>query len=231
MVNDDEEEEDLTFFQKHRFKLIVAGIIVLATAFFVFSPKETPKKKAPVNMVNIIPPLPPPPPPPPPPPKERPPEPETVKEEKFQPENAPKPEPVAAEPEPAPMGTNIQGDGPDAFGLAKGGGGGMIGGTGKGNGKGGGSKYGFYAGQVQSRVVDALRNHKKTRSATLNVKVRIWADSTGRVTKATLSGTSGDASVDRAIRDEILTGLQLQNPPPEGMPMPIVMHISATRPN
>ena len=107
----------------------------------------------------------------------------------------------------------------------------MIGGTGLGKGGGSGSKYGAYAGQVQSRVSDALRNHKKTRSAALNIKVRIWLDSTGRITRSTISGTSGKADIDTAIRDEILTGLQLQNPPPEGMPMPIVMRLSATRPN
>ena len=107
----------------------------------------------------------------------------------------------------------------------------MIGGLGKSTGRGGGSKYGLYAGQVQSRIAEALRNHKKTRSAALNIKVRIWADPTGRITRATLSGSSGDAAVDRSIREEILTGLQLQSPPPEGMPMPIVMRITATRPN
>ena len=106
----------------------------------------------------------------------------------------------------------------------------MNGGRGTGKG-GGGSKYGLYSGQVQSRVVDALRNHKKTRAAALDIKVRIWLDATGRVSRATISGTSGKADVDAAIRDEILTGLQLQNPPPEGMPMPIVMRISAARPN
>ena len=106
----------------------------------------------------------------------------------------------------------------------------MIGGTGTGKG-GSGSKYGMYAGQVQSRVVDALKAHKKTRASTLNIKVRIWLDSTGRVTRATISGTTGKPDVDSAIRDEILTGLQLQSPPPDGMPMPIVMHLSATRPN
>ena len=231
MVTVEDEDEELTFFQKHRGKLVVAGVAVLAgIAFVVVSPKEAPKKKSSVNMVNIMPPLPPPPPPPPP-PKEQPPEPETVKEEKFVPEDAPKPDPVAQAPDEAPMGTNLQGDGPNAFGLGVGGGGGMIGGTGTGKGGKGGSKYGFYAGQVQSRVVDALRNHKKTRSAALDVKVRIWLDSSGRVTRATLAGTSGKPDVDAAIRDEILTGLQLQNPPPEGMPMPIVMRLSATRPN
>jgi len=230
MVSPDDDDEE-GFLEKHKVKLIMAGLLVVgAVTFFVVSPKEAPKKKSSVSMVNIIPPLPPPPPPPP--PKERPPEPETTKEEKFTPEEAPQAAPVAAEPDPAPMGTNIQGDGaPDAFGLAKGGGGGMIGGSGTGRGGPGGSKFGSYAGQVQSRVVDALRNHKKTRAAALNVKVRVWADPTGRITRATLAGTSGDAALDRTIRDEILTGLQLQTPPPDGMPMPIVMRISATRPN
>ena len=228
MVTDDEYDEDLTFLQRHRIKMIVAALVVaIPVSFFVFSPKEGQKKKSTVNIVNIIPPLPPPPPPPP--PKEQPPEPETAKEEKFVPEEAPKPEPVAqAE---APMGTNLQGDGPNAFGLGVGGNGSMIGGRGIGSGGGGGSKYGAYASQVQSRVGDALRTHKKTRSASLNIKVRIWLDSTGRVTRSTISGTSGKAEIDTAIRDEILTGLQLQSPPPDGMPMPIVMRLSATRPN
>ena len=152
-----------------------------------------------------------------------------VKEEKFTPEQPPEPEPQAA-PEPAPLGTNIEGNGPDAFGLSKGGGNGMIGGTGMGKGA-KGSKYGTFAGQVQSKVVQSLRNHKKTKSATLNVKVRVWVDTTGRVTRSTLEGSAGDPATDAAITKEILTGLQMQGAPPEGMPMPIVMRLQATRPN
>ena len=127
------------------------------------------------------------------------------------------------------MGTNIAGPGNDGFGLAKGGGGGLIGGTGGGGKK--GSKYGAYGAQVQSSVVQALRTHKKTKSAAMNVTARIWLDASGRVTRATLSGSSGDPGTDAAIREEILTGLKFQAPPPDGMPMPIVMRLKATRPN
>jgi TonB family protein len=127
------------------------------------------------------------------------------------------------------MGTNIEGDGNDGFGLAKGGGGGMIGGKGSGGKK--GTKYGAYAANVQTSVVQALRSHKKTRAASMNITARIWLDATGRVTRATLSGSSGNPATDSAIRQEILTGLQLQAPPPDGMPMPIVMRLKATRPN
>ena len=108
----------------------------------------------------------------------------------------------------------------------------MIGGTGIGNGAGSGrSKYGWYAGQVQTVVTQALQRHKKTRAAALSLKVRIWVDTSGRVTRVALSGSSGDPAVDRALQNEILNGLQLQQAPPEGMPMPIVMRIAAKRPH
>ena len=186
-------------------------------------------------MVNIMPP--PPPPPPTPPPTPPPPQPEQQKVEdkredfveEAKPEDAPPPE--SAPEEAAPLGSNIQGEGADSFGLRGKGGSGMIGGIGSGKGGGGGTKFGWYAGQVQSRVVEALGKHRRTRSASLSVKVRIWADNTGRITRATLEGTSGDPAIDRAIQSEILNGLQLQEPPPEDMPMPIVMRITAKRPN
>lgn len=229
-----DEDDEPTFFQRHRVA-VIAGIVVLGgiAAYFVFTQKPAPKKKASTSIVAIMPPLPPPPPPPtppptPPPPQEKPPE--NIKQPEFQPEEKPvdePPKPKEAE-EPPPLGTNIKGDGANSFGLAAGGGNGMIGGTGKGGG--GGSKWGSYAAGVQSRVVDALRTHRRTRSASLNLKVRIWVDPGGRVTRAVLGGTSGDAATDKAITEEILNGLQL-NAPPDGMPMPIVMRISAKRPN
>ncbi len=232
--NQDDDDEP-GFFAKFRIPVALVALIAVAagTWFLFFNKAEKPKKKsASISMVNIMPPPPPPPTPPPTPPPPQPdePKPEEVKQdfvEETKPDAAPEPE---SAPDEAPMGTNVEGPGGESFGLAKGGGGGMIGGTGK-SGGGGGSKYGLYAGQVQSRVADALRSHKKTRSAALNVKVRVWADSTGRITRAKVAGTSGNPEVDRAIAEEVLTGLQLQNPPPEGMPMPIIMRLSALRPN
>jgi len=115
---------------------------------------------------------------------------------------------------------------PSDFGLGGGGGG-----DGSGLGGGGGSKYGWYASEVVSRVTDALRQNSKTRDARLKLRVRIWSDANGRVTRAALSGSTGDSSVDAAIQNEVLTGLQLQEPPPADMPMPIVMLIDEQRPN
>lgn len=208
-------------------------LVVAAGAYFFLSGDSKPAKKA-ATTVNIMPVLPPPPPPPPPPPTPPPPPPDAMEPppdapefvEEAAPEAAPEP---AAPDEPAPMGSNIQGDGPpDAFGLVGKGGGGMIGGRGKGVG-GNSSRFGWYAGRVQNTISSAIRNHKLTRTSRMTVKARIWVDRTGRVTRATIEGTSGDAEIDRALQNEILTGIQLPDPPPDGMPMPILMRINASR--
>lgn len=137
-------------------------------------------------------------------------------------DEAPKPKDA-----PAPLGTGITGPGGGAdLGLGSG----LGGGGGYGNGGGGGSKYGWYASQVQSRVADALRNNPRTRSASMNIVIRVWPDSSGRITKVRLGGTTGDPALDATLQNDILTGLQLDDPPPSDMPMPIVMRVSARRP-
>ncbi len=217
---------------------IVAGVAALlavgAAAFFFLGGPDKPKRKT-ATTVNIMPVLPPPPPPPTPPPTPPPAPPDPVEPPpdapEFVEEVAPDspPEPEVAPDAPEPMGSNIQGDGPpDGFGLVGKGGGGMIGGRGAGGG--GGTRFGWYAGRVQNAVTSALRSHRATRSSSLSIKARIWVDGSGRVTRASLEGSSGDREVDQALQQEVLSGLQLPDPPPEGMPMPIVMRINATRP-
>lgn len=154
-----------------------------------------------------------------------------MQEEAFEPELAPEeapPEPEAAAPE--PIGTGITGDGPpDGFGLSNRGGGSGLGGIGGIGGR-GGSKYGNYAVKVQSAVSDAMKRNAKTRSAVLSIDVKIWADSLGRVTRTQLGRSTGDAELDRALRDEVLGSLRLSEPPPAGMPMPINMRLTARQP-
>ena len=224
------EAEDDGFAKRHRGLLIVAGVLVLGLVIYFF-PKPGPS--APVRkaekIVSVQ--LPPPPPklPPPPPPKVPPPD----KMEK--PVAAEVKAPVKAAPKtdnpPATLATGIKGDGP-GMGLASSGnglgGGNSIGG--KGNG-GGGSKVGWYAGQIQSKVTQAMQRNSKTQKASIaRLEVRIWPDGTGRVTRAELASPTGDAALDAAIRDQILTGLQLPEAPPQGMKLPIVLRLAARRP-
>ena len=146
-------------------------------------------------------------------------------------EDEPKPDPKPMDEPPPALGTGIKGDGPpDGFGLSGSGNGGRIGGNGLGNGRRGGP-FDAFAGSVQSRVRSAISNHRKTRAARIpGSELRVWVDSTGRVTRVKVSPPTGDAAIDAALQGEVLPGMQLE-PPPSGMPMPVVMRLTARRPN
>ena len=224
-----EDENEAGFFKRNLVLLIIGGLAVGGVG--CKPGKSTAKKK--LDMVMVMPVIPPPPPPPPPPPKEEPPPPEEKEEEMIEqaPEEiAEKPDDKPADkPADEPLGTAIGGgDGTGGLGLGSGGGGGgMIGG---GGGK-GGTKWGWYAGTVQSRIAEALRNHPLTRRAGFSNIVKVWADATGRITRVRLSSSTGDKAVDNAIENEVLNGLVLSEPPPDDLPMPINLRLSARKPN
>ena len=213
--NDDEEKG---FSQRYGFAmgigvLVVAAVLVFAGRDLFSSGKSSMRKPQEITSIR----LPPMPPPPPPPPQPKPPE---QKIEQKMVEQAPvddkeeKPDP---EPQPqAPsITTNVQGAGGPDFGIP--------------GGK-GGSCLGWYAAKVQTQIGEALRRNARTRAANMSVTVRIWPDLTGRVTRASLAGTTGDPALDAALKNEILTNLQLDEAPPQGMPAPIVMRLTARRP-
>ena len=219
-LDDDDEEDKRTFFQRYRVAIgviVVVGIGAISAIKVIISSATTPAKAPALVLVSL--PLP----PPPPPVQTAPPE-KMDEQQTFQPEEHPEEEPPKP-PDQPPIGTGIKGDGSsNTFNLGSG--------TGNGFGKGqsDSSRFGWYAGQVQSKVSEALRNNRKTRTAELNVRARIWSDSNGRVTRASLAGTTGDPALDAALQDEVLTGLRLSEPPPAGMPMPIVLRLTAKRP-
>ena len=212
--------------------LVSLGMAVGGYAFFgkVTSGGDSPHREPPPAPIRIqLPPSPPPPPPPPPPPQQTPPEQKMIEQAPVENEEA-KPEPAPAEEAPA-IGTNISGNGPaDGFGLGRASGDGRGGARIGGSGRGSNSKWGWYAGKVQARIGQALRNHPRIRSAEMDLTVRVWSDDVGRITRVQLVGSTGSAAVDGALKDEVLSGLQLQDAPPEGMPMPITMRLRARKP-
>jgi outer membrane biosynthesis protein TonB len=184
-----------------------------------------------LTVVNIVPPSPPPPPPPMPEQKmiEQPKmaEPE-FKEEK--PVDKPKDEPAKDakndEP-PGPLSLDAKAVGPgDLFNL-----GGKPGGSPYGGGGGGGSRWGWYSTIVTDQATAALRANPKTRNMATQIQVRLWADTSGRVTRVVISPSTGDAELDAIIRDEVLGRLMLREPPPKDMPMPMVTRVTARRPS
>jgi periplasmic protein TonB len=217
---EDEERDERPFFKRYWIPiavLVVAGAAIGITLKTIANSAATARKAPTVISLSLAP-------PPPPPPVQTPP-PEVVQDQQtFQPEEKAEDEPPKPPDEP-PIGTNIKGDGSsNGFNLSN------SAGSGIGGGKTNASRFGWYAGQVQSKVSEALRANRKTRSAELAIRARIWPDENGRVSRVQLSGSTGDPALDAAIRDEVLSGLQLREPPPPGMPLPIVLRLSAKRP-
>ncbi len=98
--------------------------------------------------------------------------------------------------------------------------------------RGSGTRFASYAAQVQARIKEALLQNNKTNTALIvGVLVRIWVDSMGRVTRVQLPVSTANPLLDRAITNEVLTGLQLKEPPPSNMPMPIVVRVTTHRPS
>ncbi len=209
--------------------LMLALVVIGGIGSFMMSgPKGEPAAPRDPQIVTITLPPPPPPPvlPPPPPPEETPPPEEEMVMQDPVPDDEPPPPDAPPDVPPSDLSTGIAGNGPDMGLSGKGGGNGRIGGTGR---KGGGSKWGYYTSSIQTEIANALRQNSSTRSATFSMKVRVWADSSGRITRAQLVGSSGNPAVDDAIRSDVLSGLTLPGPPPAGMPMPITMRISARK--
>ncbi len=177
------------------------------------------------DIVSItLPPPPPPPLPPPPPPKIEPPKPEMVEQEKVDTIEPPEETP-SNEVQDEALGTNIAGNGPD-MGLRAGAGSGTrhrIGGGRR------GGKWDGFAVKVQNAIAETLRRNGATRNATFSMKMLIWADANGRITRAVPVGSSGNPTVDQALNNQVFAGLQLPEPPPADMPMPINLRISASK--
>ncbi len=202
----------------------------------------TPRKVVQFQMVNVDR-APPPRAPPPPPPQQ----PQKVDEEKVDEPQANRVElkamdlPPPDAPPPTPGGGQLalaaEGDGPgDAFNLAGNPGGrGLLGSGGLGDGSGVGvgsgdaqGRYGWYYARMQPDIEAVLRKSKKLSSSALVAEVKIWWDGAGRITRVQPVG----ASADPAVADEFraLVGVQLRQPPPADVPVPVIMRIKALRP-
>jgi hypothetical protein len=223
-------DEEQGFLKRYRIAIVVGVVLVLIVGtigvLVKMYGKVPPPHKPEEIVIHLQPPPPMPPPPPPPPPPPQPPEQKFVEQPKdLKPLEKPKDEPKNPD---KPPGPPVAASGPPSdFGL-----GGPGGGGGGGVGGGGGSEYGPYAAEVVATVKARLEANDKTNKANFHgLKTRIWADKSGRIIKATVSGSTGDSTVDDALKNEVLVGLQLPEPPPDGMPMPIVMLINEQRPN
>ncbi|MFT6670544.1 MAG: outer membrane biosynthesis protein TonB [Afipia broomeae] len=211
----------------------IAVVLLLSVGMIFFlrgDDTPPPRRVQEFMIVNVVPP---PPPPPPPPPEEKPPEEQKmvdqpeIKEPEIK-EEAKVEEPADAPADvlpPGPLELNAPAEGPgDAFNMRSGTG------NGAGGGGGGGSRWGYYAAIVQQQIEAALRTNPKTRNIGAQIRLSLWVDSTGRITRVQFSPSTGDPEADAVIRSNLLVGLVLRERPAADMPMPVQTRVTARRP-
>jgi len=157
----------------------------------------------------------------------------TLRNVDIPPPDAPPPAAAAA----GPLALAAEGEGPgDAFNLAGNPGGrGLLSGGGLGDGSGDGvggadpnARYAYYYARMQPDIEAVLRRSKRLSSASLVAELRIWWDESGRITRVQQAGARADPSLDEDF--ERLVGIRVRNPPPPDVPMPVVLRVSARRP-
>lgn len=160
------------------------------------------------------------PPPPPPPPKEEK-KPEPPKENKDVKIEPPKEALQPAQNEPLKM-EGAAGDGDSAFGSGTVGreyAGGNIGAT--------GAVQGMYAGRLQRHLQEQLSRNRKLKESDYRVTVRVWLRRDGSVEKADLAQSTGNNGLDELLREALLQVAAMREAPPENMPQPIRIRVTA----
>ncbi|MFZ2974785.1 MAG: TonB family protein [Ferribacterium limneticum] len=159
------------------------------------------------------------PPPPPPPPKEEK-KPEPPKENKDVKIEPPKEAPQPAQNEPLKM-EGAAGDGDSAFGA------GTVGREYAGGAIGGAGMQGMYAGRLQRHLQEQLSRNRKLKESDYRVTVRVWLRRDGSVEKADLAQSTGNSGLDELLREALLQVAAMREAPPENMPQPIRIRITA----
>lgn len=137
-------------------------------------------------------------------------------------------EPIKSAPRPdnSPPALDVKGQGPgDAFGLeGHPGGGDFLGG----GGGGGGSPFGAYTGLFEGRARDALQKQRKLLGFRYRVPVEVWLSADGAPERVELLGSTGNPETDSLVREGLLKMNKMPEPPPKGMPEPIVIQVSSS---
>lgn len=194
----------------------VAGVLAVILAVTFLRPSTVSERQRDDKTVRVV--LPPPPPPPPPPevkPVEQPPEPKpTPMDQPI--DQAPPPPDAPAQPTVGDSAlTAREGAGPSNYGLASGDGSGTRIGGRPGGGDGG---FGAYANVALAGVRQAAQADRELSRARFTARLAVTVGPDGRIANVRLVSSTGDARRDARLI-QVLTGVQLSQRPPPGLPV------------
>ena len=85
----------------------------------------------------------------------------------------------------------------------------------------------MYVGRSQRHLQEQLSRNRKLKESDYRVTVRVWLRRDGSVEKADLAQSTGNSGLDEQLRDALLQVTAMREAPPENMPQPIRIRITA----
>ena len=195
--------------------ILISGVLIWFVGGMLSQPIEPPKKT--VQEIKVIRP----PPPPPEVEEEPPPEPEVEEEVEIPEEDIPD-VPDMEPPPGSQLGLDAEGGaGGDAFGLVgKKGGRSLLG-------SGSGSRFAWYSNIIKTEILESLYEDEQLRSKSYRIRCDIWVSKTGEINRIQMLNSTGDADIDKRIKDRLHALRRISDAPPADMNMPIKIAIQS----
>jgi periplasmic protein TonB len=172
-----------------------------------------------ITTIKLVPDIPPPPPPPP--PKEQP------KEQPKEAPKAPEPKPVETPPPETLKMEGAAGDEPSNFQA------GNVTNDYKGGdikiGSDGGLKFSWYAGLIKSEIEKALQRNQLLKEGQYKMVVSVWLKPNGDIEKLTVLQSDASPDIEQALKTALNSLQSIKKAPPEGMPQPVKLRITARK--
>jgi hypothetical protein len=93
----------------------------------------------------------------------------------------------------------------------------------------GGAKFNWYAGLVKSQIENALEKDKKITEGQYKLVVNVWLKPNGDIEKLDVVQSDAKSETEQAIKEALRNMPAMREAPPEGMPQPIKLRISARK--
>ncbi len=93
----------------------------------------------------------------------------------------------------------------------------------------GGAKYNWYAGLIKNQIENALEKDKKLTEGQYKLVVSVWVRANGDIEKLEVLQSDANAEIDQAVKSALGAMTSIHEAPPEGMPQPIKLRITARK--
>ena len=92
---------------------------------------------------------------------------------------------------------------------------------------GGGAQQSVYVGRLQRHLQEELNRVRKLRESDYRITLRVWLRKDGSVERVELAQSTANTALDQLLRDTLLQVAAMREAPPDNMPQPIRIRVTA----